>query len=121
MKYFKNIIVLFVFFLLSNCSHMTLSLMDMLNYSKTGADIISYANTQKTTSDHLISYVFSKDCSLARTLKLQAICNEIQKENHRSFSSLNKERIKIIKYKHLKSIKNNYSKKKQPVVPSMAY
>ena len=58
-KFFKHILILLIFFNLNNCSLTTSGLIDMFNYSKTSADIISYANTKKTTSDHFISYVFN--------------------------------------------------------------
>jgi len=121
-KFFKHILILLIFFNLNNCSLTTSGLIDMFNYSKTSADIISYANTKKTTSDHFISYVFNRDCSLARTLKLKAICKEIIKKDKRNVEyNFNKNQIKVIKYKNLSNIKSNYSKKKQPIVPSMAY
>ena len=121
MKTFKHIFILLIFFNLNNCSFTTQGLVEFFNYSKTGSDIVSYASTKKTTSDHFISYVFNRDCSMARTLKLQAICKEIKKGQRQVIYNSNKNQIKVIKYKNLSNIKTNYSKKKQPIVPSMAY
>ena len=57
------------------------NIFDTFNYSKNSADVLSYVTTDKTTTDHALSYLFKKDCSLARSLKLKQICEEINKEN----------------------------------------
>ena len=92
------------------------SIFDGLNYSKNSADIVSYVTTDKTTTDHILSYYFKKDCSLARTLKLKEICQEINKEtlaiaNNRK---LNEKKPRIV-------YKRNKVKLKKINVPSMAY
>ena len=98
------------------------SIIDGLNYSKTGADVLSYVATDKTTTDHTLSYIFKKDCSLARSLKFKAICNEIRKEN----VSLTKNNVSLTenkdssKYKEKKFYKKKIIKKTINV-PSMAY
>ena len=88
---------------------------DSLNYSKNSADFLSYVTTDKTTTDHALSYLFNRDCSLARSLKLKEICQEINKENlniDNQYLNLNKKK-KIYKKKVVKVKKIN--------VPSMAY
>ncbi len=115
MKYLNFFSFLFILFVLSGCSMSISSIIDALNYSKTGADVLSYAATEKTTTDHTLSYVFKKDCSLARTLKLKAICNEINKETN-SFNNI-KKNYQIKK----KIIHKKITKKKRIIVPSMAY
>ena len=110
-----KIFFLFTFFLLNNCS--VSNFLDSLNYSKTGVDVYSYTVTNKTTNDHVLSYLFDKDCSLSRTLKLKKICNEIQKDN---FDTIN-ENIVLIETKKENYKKKITIKKKIIKVPSMAY
>ena len=91
------------------------SLFDTFNYSKNSADFLSYVTTDKTTTDHALSYFFSKDCSLARSLKSKKICEEINKENL----------VIDSKYLNLNKTKTVYKKRivkiKKINVPSMAY
>ena len=91
------------------------NLFDIFNYSKNSADFLSYVTTDKTTTDHALSYLFSKDCSLARSLKSKKICEEINKENlviDSKYLNLNKTK-KVYKKRIVKIKKIN--------VPSMAY
>ena len=88
---------------------------DSLNYSKNSADFLSYVTTDKTTTDHALSYLFNRDCSLARSLKLKEICQEINKEN----LIVNKEYLNLNKTK--KVYKKRIVKIKKIKVPSMAY
>ena len=81
MKLNFKIFFVSIFFILNNCSMSLKSLFDVLNYSKYSADFLSYVTTDKTTTDHALSYLFKRDCSLARSLKLKQICEEINKEN----------------------------------------
>ena len=92
------------------------NIFDILNYSKNSVDMLSYVTTDKTTTDHALSYFFGKDCSMARTIKLKAICEEVKKDNGYKNEYLNKNKIK--KYVNRKNI---YQKKKIIKVPSMAY
>ena len=118
MRKILNIFVLLPFIIiLNNCSSLTLSsFIDYFNYSKTTVDVLSYSTTDKTTTDHALSYFFGKDCSIARTIKLKAICEEVKKDNGYKNEYLNKNKIK--KYVNRKNI---YQKKKIIKVPSMAY
>ena len=91
------------------------SFFEALNYTKNSADLLSYVTTDKTTTDHALSYLFSKDCSLARSLKSKKICEEINKENlviDSRYLNLNKTK-KVYKKRVVKIKKIN--------VPSMAY
>ena len=92
------------------------SIFDSLNYSKNSADFLSYVTTDKTTTDHALSYMFKKDCSLARTLKLKQICQEVFKEK---LIINNKEKLDTKKTK--KVYKKRIVKIKKIKVPSMAY
>ena len=91
------------------------SIFESFNYSKNSADFLSYVTTDKTTTDHALSYLFKKDCSIARSLKLKQICQEINKEN----LIVNKEYLNLNKTK--KAYKKRIVKIKKIKVPSMAY
>ena len=119
MRNIINILILIPLVIsLNNCSSsMSLStFMDYFNYSKASVDVFSYSTTDKTTTDHALSYFFGKDCSMARTIKLKAICQEIKKDNGYQNKYLSENKIK----RRIKS-KNIYQKKKIIKVPSMAY
>ena len=116
MKLIFKILFLLSFLILNNCSMSIQSIIDTLNYSKNSADFLSYVSTEKTTTDHALSYMFKKDCSLTRTLKLKKICEEINKENlviNNEYIEFNKPKKKIYKRRNL--VKNKIK------VPSMAY
>ena len=116
MKIFYKFFYLSIILVLSSCSTSLQNIIDSLNYSKTGADVVSYSYTDKTTTDHAISYFFNKDCSLARTLKLKEICYEINRENEKFIVERQrpKEKAYIVS-------KKKVSKNKRLIVPSMAY
>jgi len=115
MKSIYKIYFLFFFLILNNCSISLQSLFDTLNYTKNSADVATYFITDKTTTDHALSYLFKKDCSIARSLKLKQICQEINKEN----LIVNKEYLNLNKTK--KVYKKRIVKIKKIKVPSMAY
>ena len=47
------------------------------SFAKGGADLVSLSATGKTTNDHFLSAAFGKDCKIARLLKKQPICIEV--------------------------------------------
>ena len=115
MKSYFKIYFIFIFFILNNCSISLSTLFEAFTYSKNSVDFLSYITTDKTTTDHALSYLFKKDCSLARSLKLKQICEEINKENlviDSGYLNLNKTK-KVYKKRVVKIKKIN--------VPSMAY
>ncbi|MCH2540688.1 MAG: hypothetical protein MK002_00370 [Alphaproteobacteria bacterium] len=116
MKLSFKIFILLSFLFLNSCSISLQSIIDSLNYSKNSADFLSYVTTDKTTTDHALSYMFKKDCSLARTLKLKQICQEVFKEK---LIINNKEKLDTKKTK--KVYKKRIVKIKKIKVPSMAY
>ena len=116
MKLSFKIFILLSFLFLNSCSISLQSIFDSLNYSKNSADFLSFVTTDKTTTDHALSYIFKKDCSLARTLKLKQICQEVYKEN---LVINNKEKLDTKKIK--KVYKKRIVKIKKIKVPSMAY
>ena len=99
----------------NGCSTSLQNIIDTFNYSKNSADVFSFITTDKTTTDHALSYMFNKDCSLARTFKLKQICEEINKEN----LILNNKHLNLKKTK--KVYKKRVVKIKKINVPSMAY
>ena len=113
-KIFK-IIFFFFFIALNSCSMSLQNIIDSLNYTKNSVDVVSYVATDKTTTDHALSYFFNKDCSIARTLKLKKICEEINRENFIRNNNILElsEPEKVIKKKVVKI--------KKIRVPSMAY
>ena len=115
MKSIFKIHFIFIFFMLNSCSISLQNIFDTFNYSKNSADVLSYVTTDKTTTDHALSYMFNKDCSLARTFKLKQICEEINKEN----LILNNKHLNLKKTK--KVYKKRVVKVKKINVPSMAY
>ena len=115
MKSIFKIYFIFIFFTLNSCSMSLQNIFDIFNYSKNSADLLSYVTTDKTTTDHALSYMFNKDCSLARTFKLKQICEEINKEN----LILNNKHLNLKKTK--KVYKKRVVKVKKINVPSMAY
>ena len=116
MKLSFKIFILLSFLFLNSCSISLQSIIDSLNYSKNSADFLSYVTTDKTTTDHALSYMFKKDCSLARTLKLKQICQEVFKEK---LIINNKEKLDTKKTK--KVYRKRIVKIKKIKVPSMAY
>ena len=116
MKLSFKIFILLSFLFLNSCSISLQSIIDSLNYSKNRADFLSYVSSDKTTTDHALSYMFKKDCSLARTLKLKQICQEVFKEK---LIINNKEKLDTKKTK--KVYKKRIVKIKKIKVPSMAY
>ena len=80
--YKRFVLPLFPVFLLVNCSAIapTTSLeisFKYFSFAKGGADLASLSATGKTTNDHFFSAVFGKDCKIARLLKKQPICIEV--------------------------------------------
>ena len=49
-------------------------------YVKTAADVGSYAATNKSTTDHVLSAMTKKDCNLFRFLIREEVCREYEKE-----------------------------------------
>jgi hypothetical protein len=67
--------ILLVCFLFIGCVAVP-PIVEIASWIKTGADVISYIETDKTTTDHALSYVMNKDCSVFYLLESKAICYE---------------------------------------------
>ena len=116
MKSYFKIYFIFIFFTLNSCSTSIQSIIDTFNYSKNSADVFSFVTTDKTTTDHGLSYLFRKDCTLSRALKFNKICQEINKKDLISYNEyLNFNKTKKV-YK-----KERVVRIKKIKVPSMAY
>jgi len=77
----KLLPIIFIFFL-SGCAAFPIipaAMADIFGYAKAGVDVVSYAATDKSTTDHLISAIEHEDCALHRALKEEEIC--IKPEN----------------------------------------
>ena len=111
-----KILSLSIFFLLNNCTMTLQSFFEALNYSKNSVDFLSFITTDKTTTDHALSYLFKKDCSLARSFKFNKVCQEINKEN----LVIDSEYLNLTKTKKVYKQKR-FIKVKKIKGPSMAY
>jgi hypothetical protein len=92
------------------------SFFEALNYSKNSVDFLSFITTDKTTTDHALSYLFKKDCSLARSFKFNKVCQEINKEN----LVIDSEYLNLTKTKKVYKQKR-FIKVKKIKVPTIAY
>lgn len=68
--------ITFLTLLLSGCT----SSLVVLSYIKTGGDVVSYATTDKTINDHILSNIMEQDCSLFHLFEGEPICQESPKE-----------------------------------------
>ena len=116
MKSYFKIYFIFIFFILNNCSISLSTLFEAFTYSKNSVDFLSFITTDKTTTDHGLSYLFRKDCTLTRALKFNKVCQEINKEN----LVIDSEYLNLTKTKKVYKQKR-FIKVKKIKVPSMAY
>ena len=66
--------------LLNGCA----SLPPIIQYANMAMSGITYVSTGKGPSDHAISYVAKKDCSLFRILLLKPVCTEVTADTNKS-------------------------------------
>jgi len=69
----KQFSVLLVCLLCVGCTAVP-PIIKVASWIKTGMDVISYIETDKTTTDHALSYVMDKDCSAFYLLQGKTIC-----------------------------------------------
>jgi len=50
----------------------------VIGYMKSGGDIVSFVETDKTLNDHALSALTDKDCSMFRILNDKEICVEYE-------------------------------------------
>ena len=70
----KQIGILSVCFFCKGCTAIP-PIIEVASWIKTGVDVISYVETDKTTTDHALSYVMDEDCSTFNLLQGKSICS----------------------------------------------
>lgn len=80
-KLLQIIILITATIVISGCAAMPPALIHT-GYVKTAADVVSYATTEKSTTDHAISAVAEKDCALHRVITEEgSICYDAMVED----------------------------------------
>ena len=113
-KWYKCLCLLVVISIIASCSlitPMTTSSTSIkeLSLVKTTAELVTSYYTDKTATDHAVSFVLGKDCKMTRVAKREKICEEIKpkvyedkNKNKISMVGLNSEHmiVPIIEQKH---------------------
>ena len=113
-KWYKCFCLLVVIIIIVSCSlitPMTTSSTSIkeLSFVKTTAELFTSYYTDKTATDHAVSFVLGKDCKMTRVAKREKICEEIKpkvygdkNKNKISMVGLNSEHmiVPIIEQKH---------------------
>ena len=113
-KWYKCFCLLVVIIIIVSCSlitPMTTSSTSIkeLSFVKTTAELVTSYYTDKTATDHAVSFVLGKDCKMTRVAKREKICEEIKpkvygdkNKNKISMVGLNSEHmiVPIIEQKH---------------------
>ena len=113
-KWYKCFCLLVVISIIGNCSLITpmttsSTTIKELSFVKTTAELFTSYYTDKTATDHAVSFVLGKDCKMTRVAKREKICEEIKpkvyedkNKNKISMVGLNSERmiVPIIEQKH---------------------
>ena len=113
-KWYKCVCLLVVISIIASCSlitPMTTSSTSIkeLSFVKTTAELVTSYYTDKTATDHAVSFVLGKDCKMTRVARREKICEEIKpkvyedkNKNKISMVGLNSEHmiVPIIEQKH---------------------
>ena len=113
-KWYKCLCLLVVISIIASCSLITpmttsSTTIKELSFVKTTAELVTSYYTDKTATDHAVSFVLGKDCKMTRVAKREKICEEIKPKvyedkykNKISMVSLNSEHmiVPIIEQKH---------------------
>ena len=113
-KWYKCLCLLVVISIIASCSLITpmttsSTTIKELSFVKTTAELITSYYTDKTATDHAVSFVLGKDCKMTRVAKREKICEEIKpkvyedkNKNKISMVGLNSEHmiVPIIEQKH---------------------
>ena len=113
-KWYKCFCLLVVISIIGNCSLITpmttsSTTIKELSFVKTTAELFTSYYTDKTATDHAVSFVLGKDCKMTRVAKREKICEEIKpkvyedkNKNKISMVGLNSEHmiVPIIEQKH---------------------
>ena len=113
-KWYKCLSLLVVISIIASCSLITpmttsSTTIKELSFVKTTAELFTSYYTDKTATDHAVSFVLGKDCKMTRVAKREKICEEIKpkvyedkNKNKISMVGLNSEHmiVPIIEQKH---------------------
>ena len=113
-KWYKCLCLLVVISIIASCSLITpmttsSTTIKELSFVKTTAELVTSYYTDKTATDHAVSFVLGKDCKMTRVAKREKICEEIKPKvyedkykNKISMVGLNSEHmiVPIIEQKH---------------------
>ena len=113
-KWYKCLCLLVVISIIASCSLITpmttsSTTIKELSFVKTTAELVTSYYTDKTATDHAVSFVLGKDCKMTRVAKREKICEEIKPKvyedkykNKISMVGLNSEHmiVSIIEQKH---------------------
>ena len=113
-KLYKCLCLFVVISIIASCSLITplttsSTTIKELSFVKTTAELVTSYYTDKTATDHAVSFVLGKDCKMTRVAKREKICEEIKPKvyedkykNKISMVSLNSEHmiVPIIEQKH---------------------
>ena len=113
-KWYKCVCLLAVIIIIVSCSlitPMTTSSTSIkeLSFAKTTTELLTEYYTDKTATDHAVSFVLGKDCKMTRAAKREKICEDIKpkiyedkNKNKISMVGLNSEPtiVPIIEQKH---------------------
>ena len=113
-KWYKCLCLLVFISIIASCSLITpmttsSTTIKELSFVKTTAELVTSYYTDKTATDHAVSFVLGKDCKMTRVAKREKICEEIKpriyedkNKNKISMVGLNSEHmiVSIIEQKH---------------------
>ena len=113
-KWYECLCLLVVISIIASCSLITpmttsSTTIKELSFVKTTAELVTSYYTDKTATDHAVSFVLGKDCKMTRVAKREKICEEIKpriyedkNKNKISMVGLNSEHmiVSIIEQKH---------------------
>ena len=97
-KWYKCLCLLVVISIIASCSlitPMTTSSTSIkeLSFVKTTAELVTSYYTDKTATDHAVSFVLGKDCKMTRVAKREKICEEIKPK---VYGDKNKNKISMV-------------------------
>ena len=68
-------------------SSTAVSIAQTLDIAKTTGDVVSFVDTGKTLTDHVISKYTGKDCRTFNILEEKEVCLEVEKQNKEKHST----------------------------------
>ena len=97
-KWYKCLCLLVVISIIASCSLITplttsSTTIKELSFVKTTAELFTSYYTDKTATDHAVSFVLGKDCKMTRVAKREKICEEIKP---RIYEDKNKNKISMV-------------------------